>query len=217
MYRIITSLFISGLVLGSGPCLATCGPLLISYVAGTQKNIIRSIGAYLLFSLSRISVYAVLGLFVFFFGQAISKYIFTHSSQKYIFLCAGLFIVIIGCLIAIGRNPGNKFCRRVQGFFLKKDAKTIFIFGLIIGIIPCLPLLSVLSYVGLASKTWRDSLVYSLSFGLGTIISPLFAIVALAGFIPKIIMSNRVISNIFNAICGLIIIYLGERLIMRAF
>lgn len=216
MNKLIFNFFLLGLSLGSGPCLATCGPLLISYIAATKKNIIMSIWAYILFSLSRIFVYAVLGLLVFLFGQLISQYIFARFS-RYIFIFAGTFIIIIGLFVAIGKNPDYKLCQRIQGFFLKKDAKTIIIFGLIIGIIPCLPFISLLSYIGLVSKTWFDTLRYSLAFGVGTIISPLFILTAFTGLIPKIIMSNNKFYTIFNSICGLILSFLGLRLIMKAF
>lgn len=215
MNKLYFSFLLLGLSLGSGPCLATCGPLIISYVAGTEKNIIRSIGAYLLFSLGRISVYALLGLSVFLFGQLFSQYIF-GSFSRYIFIAAGAFIMIIGLLVAFGKSLDYKFCRRIQGFFLKKDVKTIVIFGLIIGIIPCLPVISLLSYIGLVSRTWFDTLRYSLAFGAGTIISPLFVLTALTGFIPRIMGKNK-LYVIFNSICGLILSFLGLRLIMKAF
>jgi len=215
MNKLYFSFFLLGLSLGSGPCLASCGPLIITYVAGTEKNIIRSIGAYLLFSLGRISVYALLGLSVFLFGQLISQYIF-GSFSRYIFISAGAFIMIIGLLVAFGKSLDYKFCRRFEEFFLKKDAKTIVIFGLIIGIIPCLPVISLLSYIGLVSKTWLDTLRYSLAFGVGTIMSPLFILTVFTGFIPRIMGKNK-FYIIFNSICGLILSFLGLRLILKAF
>ncbi len=125
--------------------------------------------------------------------------------------------MIIGLLIAVGKNLDYKFCQRLQGFFLKKDAKTIILLGLIIGIIPCLPFISLLSYIGLVSKTWFDTLCYSLAFGAGTIISPLFILAMLTGIIPKIITGNNKFYIFFNSVCGLILSFLGLRLIMKAF
>ncbi len=214
MNRLLFNFFFIGLSLGIGPCLASCGPLLISYVAGTQKNILRSVAAYFLFSLSRVSVYALLGLSVFLSGQLASKYIFGNL-WRYFFIAAGIFIMGIGLLMAIGKNLDYKLCAKLKKFFLKKDAKTVFIFGLIMGIMPCLPLVSVLSYLGLVSKTWLDSLAYSLFFGLGTIISPLFILVTLSGLIPRILMNKVKLHSIFNFICGLVIMFLGIRLFIK--
>jgi sulfite exporter TauE/SafE len=216
MNKVIFSFFLLGLSLGSGPCLVTCGPLIIAYIAGTRKNIILSIWAYLLFSLSRVFVYALLGLSVFLSGQLISQHIF-GSLSRYIFIFAGIFIMLVGLAVAFGKNPDYRFCQRLQGFFLKKDAKTIIVFGLIIAIIPCLPFISLLSYIGLVSKNWLDSLRYSLAFGAGTIVSPLFILSTLSGLIPKIITGNNKFYIIFNSICGLVIIFLGIQLIIRAF
>lgn len=215
MINTIISLFLFGILLGSGPCLVSCGPLLISYIAGTGKGIKRSSGVYFIFSFGRLLVYALLGLNVFFLGQAAARYI-SHSS-KYIYIFGGLFIMLTGFLMAMGRNLNHKFCRRLNDFFLKKDTKTILLFGLIVGILPCLPLVSILSYIGLASKTWAQSLYYSLCFGLGTVISPLFLLAALGGLIPRILKDNSKFRTVFNSLCGLLIIFLGGRLLLRAF
>jgi sulfite exporter TauE/SafE len=216
MNKLFFSFFLLGLSLGFGPCLATCGPLLISYTAGTHKSIPKSILTYIIFSLSRVSVYAVLGVLVFLFGQAVSNYFFS-SFSRYIFILGGIFIIIIGILMSIGKSPEHKFCQKMQALLLKKDTKTVFIFGLIIGIIPCLPFISALSYIGLASKTWFNSLLLSLSFGLGTVISPLFVVTILAGIIPDVLKDGSKIRTIFNSVCGLIIVFLGLRLLQKAF
>lgn len=216
MSKLLFNFFLLGLSLGFGPCLVTCGPLLISYIAGTQKNVIKSIRAYLLFSLSRVSVYAVLGIAVFLFGQLISKYSFSALTQ-YLFLCGGVFIMFIGLIMVMGKNLDNKFCRWIEQTFLKKDAKTIFIFGLIIGIMPCLPFVSLLTYIGLVSGTLIDALFYSLSFGLGTVISPLLIIAALTGLIPRIIIKTNRLYRFLNAACGIIIMFLGMQLAVKTF
>lgn len=214
MFSIITALFVSGLLSGAGPCLATCGPLLISYAAGTRKDIKKSIAAYLLFSLGRVAVYLVFGVVVFFFGRLASMPAL-GSFSRYVFVAGGVFIISLGLLITLGRNLEHKFCRRIQGFLLDKDAKTMVMLGLIIGLIPCAPLLSILSYIGLVSKSWLSALLYSLSFGLGTVISPLFILAGCAGLIPKIISRDNLLYRAFNIICGLIIIILGVQLIAR--
>lgn len=216
MFSIIISLFLLGLSFGIGPCLASCGPLLISYAAGRQKNITESIGIYFLFSLSRILVYLVLGLSIFSFGQAIVKYISASFSQ-YLFIFGGLFIIGIGLLMAIGRHLDYGLCPKLQDLFLKKDAKTVIAFGLIAGILPCAPFISVVSYIGLMTKHWLNSLFYILAFGIGTIISPLFLLVVFAGLIPKMIVNKPRLYRIFNLICGLMIMFLGFQLLRKGY
>lgn len=206
--KILISFFILGFSFGIGPCLASCGPLLISYVAGTKKNMAKSGWVYLLFSASRILVYIALSLVIFFFGRII-----LGAFARYFSLFGGLFIIIIGLLIMLGKNPNHKFCSKMQGFFLKRDSKTVIILGLVMGILPCAPLISVTSYIGLIAKDWTDGLLYALCFGLGTVASPLFVLVMAAGLLTKI---KPAVYRAFNFICGLIIVFLGLQLIRRA-
>jgi sulfite exporter TauE/SafE len=102
--------------------------------------------------------------------------------------------------------------------FHRHDQKNIFLFGLIIGLLPCAPLIAILSYIGLISKNWLQSLAYSLTFGIGTFVSPLILLVFLTGLLPKtIVEKNKIYNRIFNLICGLIIVFLGVNLVRRAF
>lgn len=216
MFKLIFSSFLFGLSLGLGPCLVSCGPLVISYIAGTRKNIAQSICAYLLFSLSRIIVYLGLGLAVFLLGRLAAESFFSQA-LRYLFIFGGIFILAVGLFMVFGKSLDFKFCRRAENLLCFGQAKTIFIFGLIMGIMPCLPLVSVLSYLGLISKTWIAALVYILSFGIGTIISPLLILAASAGLIPVFLKNKDSIYRIFSAVCGLVICFLGLRLLLRAF
>lgn len=117
--------------------------------------------------------------------------------------------------MAAGRNFDYKLCQSLQRLFILKDTKTIFIFGIAIGLIPCLPFLSALSYIGLVSRKWPDSFIYSLIFGLGTAVSPLFILSIFTGLIPRILREKNRAYNIFNSLCGLIISFLGLRLILK--
>lgn len=214
MNKSFLSFFIIGLSFGMGPCLASCGPLLLSYAAGTNKDVIKSALVYLLFSLSRILIYVVFSLIIFLLGQVIINYTLLPFS-KYLFISGGAFIAVIGALISLGKSSDHKLCKRLQSFFLDKDTKTVIIFGLIVGILPCAPLISVLSYVGMISKHWFEAVAIGLFFGLGTVVSPLFLFVLLSGFLTKSIIKKNNFYRIFNIICGLIIIFLGVQLVKR--
>lgn len=214
--KLLISFFLMGLSLGLGPCLVSCGPLLISYLAGTQKGIPQSLLAYLIFSFSRVSVYLALGLGAFLFGKLSPESVY-GSFSRYSFIFGGIFIAIIGLLLVFGKGVDLKFCRRLDSFLIKKDKKTIFVFGLILGIMPCLPLVSLLYYIGLVSRNPFDSLVYSISFGLGTVVSPLFVLSAASGLLPKLFEKSAKLYSIFNSVCGLVIVALGIQLITRGF
>lgn len=207
MFKIIASFFLLGLSFGIGPCLVSCGPLLISYLVGTNKKVIPGIWAYFLFSLSRILVYVVLGLVVFSCGELVVRYKLEFLS-RYVFIFGGIFIIIIGLSVAI--LPLAHMCQVKRSL---RDTNTIIGLGLITGLLPCAPLISVSSYIGLVSQTWTDSIVDSISFGLGTAVSPLFLLVLSGSVVSGVLINKDKIRRILNIICGLIIIFLGLRLI----
>lgn len=213
--KLFFSFFLLGLSFGSGPCLVSCGPLLISYTAGTALGIARSLVTYLVFSLSRLAVYLVLGLSVFFLGQAITEHSLGRYS-RYAYFFGGIFIVAMGALVMFGRNLNHALCQRASALFLKRNIKTVVVFGLITGILPCAPLISILSYIVFISDTWLKSLWYSLAFGLGTVVSPLVVLVVFAGLIPRTLIAREKFSRIFNALCGAVIVVLGVLLLGRA-
>ncbi len=227
MTKIMLGFFLSGLLFGSGPCIPSCGSILISYIAGTKKNILKGLIVYSLFSLARIFAYLLLGVAVFFFGRWTLERLL-GSFSKWVFILGGGFIALIGLLMVLGGSlkffakfrawlNSSEFLRRLQKNILEHDKKSIVIFGLVIGLIPCAPLLSLLTYIGLASKTWTQSLLYSFSFGLGTFVSPLILFVILAGIIPQFLIDKgAVYARAFSSICGLIIMFLGMQLISRA-
>ena len=215
MLKIIVSLFISGILFGSGPCLASCGPILISYIAGTKKEPIKGLLVYVLFSLSRISVYVLLSLGIFFLGKFTMDR-FLGSFSKYLLIIGGVFIIIMGLLIISGKRWESGICCYLYKNVLEHDKKSIAILGVIIGLLPCAPLLVLFSYIGLVSKTWVSSLFYSLAFGMGTFFSPLLLLAIASGFITRL-FKNQIIpfQRILSFLCGLIIILLGAQLIYR--
>jgi sulfite exporter TauE/SafE len=198
------SFFLIGIVFGSGPCLASCGPVVLSYLAGTRQNILGGLREYFLFSLSRILAYIILALIIFFLGKVILDR-FLADYARYIFILAGLFIALSGSFIALGKAIAFKIKGGV-------------VLGALMGFLPCGPLLAIFSYISLVSKTGPQALLQSLFFGLGTFVSPLLFLVILSGLIPRFLSDKRSIySRIFNFICGAILIFLGVHLIRRVF
>jgi len=215
MNKIAISFFILGLSFGAGPCMASCGPLLISYIAGAKKGILKSLMAYILFSLARICVYLILSLLVFILGKfVIERFISEYS--RYLFIGAGAFLVLIGALMALDKNLNLRFCGFLREHTLARDKKSIITLGLITGLLPCAPLLAVFSYIILVSKGYPETLLYSFSFGIGTFVSPLIFLVIAAGLIPKYLIGSKY-ERAFSFICGLVIIFLGVQLAGKGF
>lgn len=216
MIKIIASSFILGLSFGWGPCLASCGALLLSYIAGTGKNVSKGIITYLLFSLSRIFVYLVLGLAVFFSGRFIFERFF--NLFRLVSIGAGMFVILLGALMISGKGVNLIPCSFLHRHILEKDNKSIIILGLIMGILPCAPLVTMLTYAGLISRNGFENLLYIFSFGLGTIVSPLVVLAGLTGLLPRVWNNIKAgYKKAFNIFCGLIMAILGIQLIIKVF
>jgi len=136
--------------------------------------------------------------------------------SKYILIAGGVFIILIGVLMIIGNRFESKVCCFLAKKILERDKKSIIMLGMIIGLLPCASLIAIISYVGLISKSWLQSLIYSLSFGIGTFVSPLLLLSIFSGLIGHW-MQNKKYYQIFSSICGLVIIFLGLQLIRKSF
>ncbi len=216
MLKNILYLFISGIALGSGPCLVTCGPVLVSYIAGTRKGSREGFWVWLSFSLARICMYLILSVAIFFVGEFLLKQLLAEIN-KYILIGAGVIICLIGILVFLKdvKIPLN-ICAFVSKNFEQRLSKAQpAVLGAVIGLLPCAPLLAVLSYIGLISFSWQRCVIYSLSFGLGTLISPLILLAMAAGLIPKLLLSKPRLQQMFRIICGSIIMIYGLQLILR--
>ncbi|MFA4990075.1 MAG: sulfite exporter TauE/SafE family protein [Candidatus Omnitrophota bacterium] len=216
MIKAIASSFILGLSFGWGPCLASCGPLILAYVVGSKKNVFKSLGAYLLFSLSRVAVYLILGALFFLLGRLVlEKLAFFYRP---IAATAGLYVILLGVLMLLGKSLSLAPCNFLRRNILENDRKSLILLGLAIGILPCAPLVTILAYSGLTAQNALENLLYIAAFSLGTCLSPLLLFVALAGLLPKFLkgMQNNYVM-LFRTICGLVIIIMGLQLMRGGF
>ena len=210
MATIISGLFISGLLFSAGPCLASCGPLLVSYIAGTQKNTYKALVFYTLFSLARISVYLVLGLAVFFVGSAALESLIS----PWVAIIGGIFIVCVGLAMCFGRGIRFKSLAFLEKANLFRDLKNPFVFGLIFGLLPCAPLVAILTYIGLVSRNWQQALLYAFSFGLGTFMSLLLFVSILSGFVQAFLKKEKH-RAVLRIVSGIVLIVLGVQIVWR--
>lgn len=175
-----------------------------------RRSVVGSVVTYILFSLARIAAYLAVALAVFFLGRFLAGQ-YLGAASKYVLLIGGGFVIYAGVLLILGRGGHKGRCRLPQD-------KNAIILGLIIGLLPCAPLLAAFSYIGLASKSWLASTGYALSFGLGTLLSPLLLLCAGAGLLPRLMKGqNALYERAFNLFCGGIMVFLGAQLIRRGF
>lgn len=218
MFRICIGLFITGVILGTGPCLATCGPILISYIAGTKRSPLGGLRSWFVFSIARVLVYIFLGLIAGFAGAALFRRFYWEIPGYIIWFAGGIFISFLGILIYLGRKSHFKVCRLLNESLIQKDTKSLITLGVLVGIFPCVPLVGVLSYITMVSTHFSQGILMSAAFGLGTLISPLIFLGMLAGAIPKLkILQDEKNLIIFQKICGVILLLLGLHIIIRTF
>ena len=204
-------LFISGLILGSGPCLAICAPILISYVASQRASIKESISSYAIFSLFKVSGYIILGILCA-LGVKLLNSPALGDYLNLIYLILGSFIVLVGSAIVFNKaKHTSKICQWLH----KGNIKNVGVFGLLVGLAPCLPLLGILNYVLLISKNPAQAIIFTSVFGMGTVLSPLLILIIISAKISENLSKNQKFKTTIRIISGLVIIFFGLRILLK--
>jgi len=119
--KIYIDVFIMGVATSWGACLFFCAPILIPYIAATQKGWLAGLKVSLAFSLARIIPYIILSLISATLGQYLIRRFYESRPGLVIYIAAGAFISLLGILIVIGKSerlhlclPFKKTARRVQ-------------------------------------------------------------------------------------------------------
>ena len=204
-------LFLSGLILGSGPCIGFCAPILAGFIAAYKPSLKKAFISYLSFSSAKLVSYMILGtLCVTFFG--ILKNNFFIGYFDIVNIALGFFVLVIGILTIIFKEPlGSKYC----SFLSRGNLRNAGILGLLAGFSPCLPLLGILNYIIIISRSPLEGLFYAFIFGLGTTISPVILLVGLSGKLAGDFSGNNKIKTLIRVVSSLILIYLGSRIILQ--
>jgi sulfite exporter TauE/SafE len=114
----------------------------------------------------------------------------------------------------MGKNPNLPLCQILIKYTTENDIRSSIIMGIIIGLLPCTPLLGILVYISLISKgLWQGALL-GFSFGVGTIISPLIILGILVSALPKIIIKSPKALEIFKKACGFLLLLFGVQLLV---
>ncbi len=206
-------LFLSGLVLGSGPCLGFCAPILTSFIATYKPSLRKALISYLFFSSGKLVSYMVMGALCGIFSGILKSGFFTNYFNI-TNIALGFFILFIGVLTIISKEPlSSKYC----SFFSKGNLKNTGILGLLAGFSPCLPLLGILNYIIIISRSALEGLFYAFVFGLGTSISPVILLVALSGKLAGNFSNNNKIKTLIKIVSSLILIYLGTNIVFQRF
>lgn len=201
----------------AGPCLLTCAPLLVTYIAGRRISFLESIRDILIFLFGRFIAYIALG-YIAGFAATYFRMVANKVFVPWLRLLAAVIIILMGLYVGIGQKLLNKICpaslSKITGI------SSLFLLGVIIGLSPCPPLVALLIELAIISKNGMDAVFYILFFGLGTFISGLLALGVLSGlfsWLPAKIFHSTRIKFVFRIVCALLLVSLGLNLVFAVF
>ncbi|MFA5369305.1 MAG: sulfite exporter TauE/SafE family protein [Candidatus Omnitrophota bacterium] len=183
-----SSFFLTGLAMGSGPCLLTCGPVLVSYIAGTKNSAAQGLACWSIFSLGRVLSVVFLSFLAGCAGSFLFRFFYWTITGYILWAITGFFICSLGIAIFCGRyNTAPSCCGPAACYLSRRQAKDTVLLGVLTGLMPCLPLAGVLSYISMVSTHFADGILFGLSFGIGVSVSALILMSMIAGAVPGFI------------------------------
>lgn len=174
-----------------------CAPVLLPYIAGTKMTWQEGLKAALVFGLTRLVVYTLLGGAVGYVGYFLFQLFHNQLWGKVLWGFAGVFIMVLGLLIVVGKGMENPFCR---------STKNMVILGIVIGLSPCLPLIAVLTEIMFIAEKFYQGFLYGFAFGVGTVISPLLLLGMIAPVLPAKLPGYK---RAIDVLCGALLIVIG--------
>lgn len=200
-------LLIAGFTMGWGPCLTYTAPLLLPYIGGTKTNWQEGLRVGLVFSIGRLLALVILGGLATIAFSFINQFFPPHKSG-WLYLIAAGCMIMIGSLVILGKGFKIGLGRRV----LDKGTTSMFLFGFLMGIAPCVPYVAILTYIAcIAENAVFAGILYAAVFAVGTAIAPI-ALGALVGIIPGKLFKSAKTLKAFQAFCGALLILFGLQL-----
>ena len=201
-------LLLAGFSMGWGPCLTFTAPLLLPYIGATKKDWRGGLKVGLAFSIGRLLALVILGGLATVAFRFINQF-FPPQKSGWLYLIVAFFMVTIGILIVLGKVFKTHIGKRI----LDKGTKSLFLFGFLIGIAPCVPYVAILTYIAcVAENAILAGILYAVMFALGTAIAPI-VLGSLMGIIPKKLLRSEKTFKTFQIVCGVVLSLFGFQLI----
>ncbi len=209
--EILTSAIILGLVTGFH-CIGMCGPIAIALPLKKESKFSK-VSSALLYNIGRAITYATMGAFFGFFGQSFAM----AGFQKWVSLVMGILMILYVIFPAIFKNRFDidkiafkytgKLRFKLGKLFGKKTYSSLFLIGLLNGLLPCGPVYAALAGAIATGGTVSGSL-FMFIFGLGTI--PVMLSISLLG--SRISLKSK---KKLSKLIPLTIVFIGFLFIMR--
>lgn len=205
-------LLTAGFFMGWGPCLTYSAPLLLPYIGATKRHWKGGLKVALLFSGGRLFSLALLGSIATVAFSRINQFFPPHRSG-WLHGVIALFIITMGILIILGKGLGIHFGNRI----LNHETKSIFFFGFLMGIAPCIPYVSILTYIAcVAENAVLKGMWYATVFAVGTAFAPI-VLGSFMGIIPAKLLNSAKLIRLFQVLCGVVLIGFGFQLLYYVF
>jgi sulfite exporter TauE/SafE len=201
----------AGFGMGWGPCLASCGPILLPYIAVTKGGWRVGLSMSAMFSLGRLLGLAILGGLASVAFASINRFFPPHRSG-YLYLAMAILTVLLGVLIVLGKGFELPLHRTFRKHVVDGGNGSMLGLGFLIGISPCVPLVAILTYIACTVTNVFQGVAYALCFGTGTIV-PVMVLGPLVGFLPKKVFKSPRHLRVFRIVCGGILILFGLQLL----
>lgn len=164
--------FLMGLFMGLGPCLATCAPFLLSYVAGTATDRMSGLFLAVFFGFGRVIALLSIGVALAVLGSAFQS-AFRGASEVAI-VSAGILNIFLGINMTGYLNPINMFTRRAWTILRVTEPRYVnaagsLVLGLLMGYSPCAPLLVLSGTVSAMVNRVMGVLIMT-AFAMGTLV-----------------------------------------------
>ena len=203
-------LFVGGITMGSGACLTYVAPLLLPYIGGTAKSWRAGLRISLIFSLGRALAVAILGGLATVAFSSINQF-FPPQVSGYIYLVCAAIMVTGGTFVILGKGFRVPLSRFVNRNVLNARPLNMLLLGFLMGISPCVPLVSVLTYIACVAENAPLGILYALCFAIGAAIAPV-VLGTSAGAIPQKLLSSPKVLRAFQFACGLTLVFFGAQL-----
>ncbi len=201
-------LLMAGFTMGWGPCLAYTAPLLLPYIGATKRNWQDGLKVGLVFSMGRLLALAILGGLATVIFSFINRF-FPPQKSGWLYLIVAFFMIIMGILIILDKG----FKVHIGKSILDKGDKSMFLFGFLMGIAPCVPYVAILTYIAcVAENSILVGVLYAALFAIGTAIAPV-VLGTVMGIIPGKLFRSAKWLRVFRVVCGIILILFGLQLI----
>jgi len=133
---------------------------------------------------------------------------FPPQRSGWLYLVSAGFMITIGILIILGKM----FKTGIGKSILDKGTTSMFLFGFLMGVAPCVPYVAILTYIAcIAENAVLSGILYAAVFAAGTAIAPI-VLGTLMGIIPGRLFKPAKWLRAFQVICGVVLILFGFQL-----